>query len=206
MNMVSNEIIWTITIDHRKSGIALQTSFAWQFVARKQTENRNIRWSGLIPFQNISELPASQSWALQFVLSPVSSRHLLTGTSVQPPAKGSMVTRTVTAHGEKNGLLYVSVHDSSVSICCSMIAVPAIPSAPGLSWAFAPALPPGPQDGTWWNKRSMEPDKAWFRVLVLYQQSGQSLSLSSPSAPGGISSTWSVASMADLGQRWTVRN
>ena len=35
-------------------------------------------------------------------------------------------------------------------------------------------------------------------------------SLSSPSAPsqgqGGISSTWSVASMADLGQRWTVRN
>lgn len=71
---------------------------------------------------------------------------------------------------------YVSVHDSCVFICCSMIAVPAIPSALGLNWAFAPALPPG------WERRE------YGALQSLIQGTGtvptiRPKSLSSPSAP-----------------------
>ena len=73
-----------------------------------------------------------------------------------------------------------------------MIAVPGIPSAPGLSWAFAPALPPG------WELRE-------YGALQSLIQGTSTVICPSP-GQGGISSTWSVASMADLGQRRTVRN
>lgn len=160
-------------------------------------------WFHFRTFQNFQGHKA-ELYSL-YCLHAVRSQHLLTGTSVQPPAKGSMVTRTLMGWEEEWA-------SASVCICSWLMCIhsllndccPSHTFRARTELGFCPSIA-----SRMGNGGRMEPYKAWFRVQVLYQQSGQSLPpahLPPPQGQGGISSTWSVASMADLGQRWTVRN